>query len=77
MEKINLCKELKLATDALAFYADPSVYTVRLSNPLKTSVVTIDGGLLARMTLDDLTNHLYSDALLNLHFYHLQAGEDD
>ena len=76
-EKAKLRTALDLATAALAFYADPESYRVRRSKPRITPVITIDGGKLARMTLDQLIAHLNDGAQCNLRRAHLMAGDDD
>ncbi len=73
-------KALKLATGALAFYAAPESYQYRGAggaNPPITPAATIDGGKLARMTLDDLAKYLDDDAQCALRCAHWEAGEDD
>ena len=75
-EKAKLKIALRIATAALAFYANPNAYLLRRSNPVKTLVITIDGGMLARMTLADLAEHLDEDAQQDLRRYQLMAGEE-
>ncbi len=76
-DQARLRKALKLATDALSFYADPAAYRYRGANPPITPAATIDGGKLARMTLDDLAKYLDDDAQCALRCAHWEAGEDD
>ena len=76
-EKAELQTALKKAIHALSFYADPNVYMVRLNSPRKTSVVAIDGGLMARLTLDDLSEHLDTAAWNELRRAQLMTGDAD
>ena len=76
-EKIELQTALKKALYALRFYADPNAYMVRHNSPRKTSIVVIDGGKMARTTLNDLVDHLDPAAWSELRRAQMMAGDDD
>ena len=77
VEKAELQTALKKTIYALRFYADPDAYMVRLNSPRKTSIVVIDGGKMARLTLDDLKEHLDPEAWSKLRRAQFMAGDLD
>ncbi len=57
---------LRLAIGALTFYGNPGLAHSSHSKPEMPSVATVDGGMLARMTLANLDEHLDDDARCEL-----------
>jgi len=74
-EKAKLRTALRLATDALGFYADPDGYQFKTTAARITPVVMRDNGDKARMTLQDLSEFLDETQRQKLRRYHLMSGE--